>query len=458
LGGAVSPQPASRRSAFILRVLLATAVAALGVTCTHGEITVVEPGAKPPGAALTLTILPGESQAAAELGWKAGLPGAEVIIAPSVKPRPDTPGDTATGPPLDTLMTDSAGQVSVANLAPGWYYVEVHRWLTDSELVRLAPGSDLIGFMTQEVVERGSDTLYVPGSHRQSLVISEWSYYPEYIPGACCYYFGGYLELANNADTTVYLDGLVIGLFGIDIESTPPTGVCETLVEPFDNDPDGVWVYYMDSLPGTGHDYPLAPGATAVIATDGIDHRANSPQDGLDLSHATFEFVGTVDPDNPSVPNTVTIGVMGSFGDGDPIEGGHGMILDFGVGTGVVVGLPVDTASIPRAKRTPTSSWTLQRIPRDHVLDTFLVYFMSEYSSQYTYCLHQVNSYFDRAWPPWELYTPPEGWRQRGQYSVQRKVAYTRADGRKLLQDTRSTEADFYVGLRTPFQLPSGTP
>jgi hypothetical protein len=33
-------------------------------------------------------------------------------------------------------------------------------------------------------------------------------------------------------------------------------------------------------------------------------------------------------------------------------------------------------------------------------------------------------------------------------------VAYIRADGRKILQDTRSTEADFLVGLRTPFQLP----
>jgi hypothetical protein len=449
LGSRALPD-ATRKGARRLRgwAVLAAALLASAM-CTHGEITVVEPGAKPPGAALTLTILPGESQAAAELGWKAGLPGAEVIIAPSVKPRPDTPGDTATGPALDTLMTDSAGQVSVADLAPGWYYVEVRRWVTDAERARLAPGEDLIGFMTQKVLELGSDTLYVPGSHRQSLVISEWSYYPEYIPGACCYYFGGYLELANNADTTVYLDGLVIGLFGLDIEPA-----C-ALVESFDNDPDGVWVYYMDSLPGTGHDYPLAPGAVAVIATDGIDHRANSPQDGLDLSHANFEFVGTSDPDNPGVPNTVTIGVMGSFGAGDPLEGGHGMILDFGVGTGIVVGLPVDTASLPRAKRYPTSSWTLQRIPRDHVLDTFLVYFfLSPYTDQQSYCLHQVNSFFDRAWPPWELYTPPEGWRQRGQYSVQRKVAYTRPDGRKILQDTRSTEADFFVGHRTPFQLP----
>lgn len=455
LAAATTARRAPRRNARRLGGLAALAAVTLCLTCKYGEVTVIEPAAKPPGSGLTLTILPGETQAAAELGWTAGIPGAEVILAPSVKARPDTPGDTATGPPIAVLVSDSAGHVSVPDLPEGWYYVEVRRWLTDAERARLAPGGDLIGFMTQEVVERGSDTLYAAGSHRQSLVISEWSYYPEYIPGAaCCYYFGGYLELANNADTTVYLDGLVIGLFGIDLESAPPTGVC-TLLEPFDNDPNGVWVYYMDSLPGTGHDYPLAPGAVAVIATDGIDHRANSPQDGLDLSHANFEFVGTDDPDNPSVPNTVTIGVMGSFGEGDPIEGGHGMILDFGVGTGIVVALPVDTKSLPTEKRLPTSDWTLQRIPGDHVLDTFLVSFvLPPYTDQYTYCLHQVNSSFDRAWPPWELYTPPEGWRQGGQYSVQRKVAYTRPDGRKILQQTRSTQADFFVGLRTPFLLP----
>jgi len=423
--------------------------------CTHGEITVVEPGAAPPGAALSLTILPGESQAAAELGWTAGIPGAEVILAPSVKPRADVAGDTATGPAIDTLVTDSAGHVSVPDLPAGWYYVEVHRWLTDAERARLAPGDDLIGFMTQEVVERGSDTVYVPGSHRQSLLISEASFYSEYIPGACCYDYGGYLELVNNADTTVYLDGLVVGIFTINQEVTGG-GHCAA-DESFDNDPDGVWVQYMDSLPGTGHDYPLAPGAVAVIATDAIDHRSLSPQDGLDLSHANFESVGTSDPDNPSVPNTVSIGTNGEYGNGFT---GHGTQFDLGTGAGIVVALPVDTTSLPKGKLSPLSDYTLQRIPRSRILDVFLVDAVTDYfiASGFSYCVHQVNSYFDRTWPPWDLYTPPEGWRQRGQYSVQRKVAYTRADGRKLLQDTRSTEADFFIGLRTPFQLPSGPP
>ena len=438
------------------RYLLLTAAALLAsAACNYGEVTVIEPAAKGPSDTLSLIILPGETQAAAALGWKAGIPGAEVIIAPSVKPRADVAGDTATGPAIDTLVTDSAGHVSVPDLPAGWYYVEVRRWLSDSERSRLAPGEDLIGFMTQQTVERGSDTVYVPGGHRQSVLISEASFYPEYVPGACCYTYDDYLELVNNSDTTVYLDGLVIALLGISQESSGG-GICAA-TESFNNDPDGVWVYYMDSLPGTGHEYPLAPGAVAVIATDAIDHRANSPQDGLDLSHADFEMTGEADVDNRSVPNSVVIGTNGWYGDGFT---GHGMQFSLGAGAGIVVALPVDTTSLPRGKTSPVSTFTLQRIPRDRILDVFLVSFVSDYTitSGISDCLHQVNSDFDRTWPPWELYTPPEGWRQRGQYSVQRKVAYTRADGRKLLQDTRSTEADFFVGHRTPFALPAGPP
>jgi len=432
-----------------LAVLAATLLAS--AMCTHGEITVVEPAAQGPNDTLALTIVPGgeDAAAAAALGWKAGIPGAEVILAPSVKPNPDGAGDTATGPPMDTLLTDSAGRLSVPDLPAGWYYVGVRRWLTDSERARLAPGADLIGFATQEVVQRGSATLSVPGSHRRSVILSEWSEFDEYVPGTYGYSYGGYVELANNADTTVYLDGLVIGLFQADVESVPSTGRC-AVEQPLLNDPDGVWIYYMDSLPGTGHEYPLAPGAVAVIATDAIDHRANSPQDGLDLSHANFDFAGTADPVNPSVPRTVVIGPNGECPWCD-----HGLDLTMGTSAGIVVALPVDTASLPRAHKNPLDSYWIKRIPRDRILDVALIwwpYIVADYGNL---CPTLVNSAFDRRPAPllWS-YLPDGTFKTLGQYSVQRKVAYTRADGRKILQDTRSTEADFSVGLRTPFQLP----
>jgi len=425
----------------------AIAGAVVSATCNYGEVTVVEPAAKGPSDTLSLTILPGEAQAAAALGWKAGIPGAEVIIAPSVKPNPDGPGDTATGPPIATLVADSAGHISVPELPAGWYYVEVRRWLSDSERARLAPGEDLVGFMTQVAVQRGSDTVYVPGSHRHSLILSEVSEEVEYVPGAgCCYGYGGYLELANNADTTVYLDGLVLALFQADGESN--SGDRCAREAPFDNDPNGVWVYYADSLPGSGREYPLAPGAVAVIATDAIDHRANSPQDGLDLSHANFEMTGDADVDNPSVPNSIVLG----FND-RANGGGHGLVFSMGTSWGIVVALPVDTASLP-TRQYDIVGLTQRRIPADRILDVFLTFYAPMVTAD-VLCPRVVNSRFDSHPAPLVLrYPPGVTWRVAGQYSVQRKVAYTRPDGRKVLQDTRSTEADYFQAQRTPFSLP----
>jgi len=427
--------------AAVLATLLACA------TCSHGEITVLEPAAKPPSSALTLTILPGE--AAAELGWKAGIPGAEVILAPSVKPRAWGGGDTATGPPIATLVTDSAGHVSVPDLPAGWYYVEVRRWLNPAERGRLSPGEDLIGFMTQEVVERGSVTLTVPGSHRRSIVISEVSNFPLWDPvSGGNYTLGGYLELANNSDTTVYLDGLVIGLMGADAESSPPNGWCAAWA-PFDNDPLGVWVSYMDSLPGTGRSYPLAPGAVAVLATDAIDHRPISPLQGLDLSHANVDMWGSADAKPPGIPESVPISTNGVW---DP---GHGMIFSAGLASAIVVALPVDTTALPRVQKYTSDRGWVQRIPRDHILDVLWAFWPDLVTVWNELCPIQVNSAFDRQPAPlWWTYLPDGTWQSLGTYSIQRKVAYTRTDGRKILQDTRSTEADFFVGLRTPFQLP----
>jgi len=53
--------------------------------------------------------------------------------------------------------------------------------------------------------------LSVPASRRKPLVISEWFFNTGRVPGVGTYSYGGYIELYNNADTTVFLDGLRVG-------------------------------------------------------------------------------------------------------------------------------------------------------------------------------------------------------------------------------------------------------
>ncbi len=416
----------------LLRALLApVAVAALAM-CDYGDVVVVQPAAKGSGALVLSIQVDGEDAAvASQLGWTAGIPGAAVTIASGG-------GDTAVGAPLATLVADSEGQVSVPDLPDGKYFVQVHRLLSDAEMARLAPGEDVVGFMTQTVVNRGSVMLPVPASHRHSIVISEWSFYAETIPNTDHWQYGGYLELANNSDTTVYLDGLLIGL-GHPVVLAAAWTSCEE-AEVVDNDRDGVWISLSDSLPGTGRDHPLAPGAVALMATDGIDHSTVTPE-GLDLSHATFEFVGTIDADNPAVPNTIHLGPRE-----DPF--GHGLILDWLTSTLVVVALPVDTAALAKREWGSFPAW---RIPRARVLDVFTVFWPGA-TAFGSLCPILVNASFDRRPAPFDGVRMDNG--SAGRWSVQRKVAVVQAGGRKILQHTRTTDADFFLGLRTPFQLP----
>jgi len=364
---------------------------------------------------------------ARELGWSAGIPGAEVTVSPAN-------ADTAAGPPIAVLQTDGSGTATVPDLPDGNYLVEARRLLSAAEAAKLPPNEDVVGFMTHEVVERGSVTVLTPASHRRSLVISEWSFNGEYDRANKWgdYHFGGYLELANNSDTTVYLDGLVVGMAYAQSSNYAQVSCADA--ESLSNDPDGVWARQFDSLPGTGHTYPLAPGETAVIATDAIDHSALWPG-ALDLSGADFEFVGTADADNPAVPNTIDIGL------GSDLQG-HGLIPWNGGGVVVFVALPLDVAPLPRQRILNGNEYA--RVPRTRILDVVALLHPGP-----IICPHLVHNNFNR--DPARMMSDDYS---DVITSVNRKVAYTRADGRKILQHTRTSNTDFVRGPRTPGQLP----
>jgi len=426
-------------TSYAARVLAAIAGIAICWTCNYGEVTVVSPAPHGPGTlTLSVQVDPEDTAVARKLGWGGHIPAAEVTVTAGG-------GDTAVGPPVATVQTDSAGMVSVPDLPDGSYFVQVRRLLTATEAAQLAPTDDVIGFMGQAVVARGGVTVSIPASRRRSVVISEWAFQPQWIPAVSAwYYFGGFLELANNADTTVYLDGLVIGEGFIQAFDLPSPHTCAE-AESYSNDPNGIWARFFDSIPGTGHTHPLAPGAVAVIATDAIDHSAVVPG-GLDLSHADFDFVGTSDVVNPTVPNTISLGP-------EDYLFGHGLFLNEELAEVVFVAMPVDTSGLPK-QWTAIQGNEYERMPRARVLDAIALLSPHQYTTS-PLCPHLVHSNFDRyrgGFAPIGAFTL--GGNPEGLYSVQRKVAYTRADRRKILQHTRTTDADFFYGLRTPFQLP----
>lgn len=279
--------------------------------------------------------------------------------------------------------------------------------------------------------------LIVPASRTRSLVISEIRAQADpTAAGLCCYNFGKYIELYNNADTTVYLDNKVVGMgFGIlyDLSPTRPCAMFNQLR----TDPVGIWAVEFERFPGTGRDHPLEPGSAAVIAVDAIDHSAFAPT-APNLSGADFEFRGNADVDNPSVPDMIPIGLLAS-------PAGHGLALSQGV---VFIAEPVVTAELERA-REPDTGREWARIPANRILD--VVVHTDDSDPTFPLCPTVIHPAFDRAWVRGLEHFDPD-------LSLQRRPLLRLDDGRVVLQHTRTSRADFTTGPLRPGDVPPPDP
>jgi hypothetical protein len=271
------------------------------------------------------------------------------------------------------------------------------------------------------------------------LVISEWAFNPEIFREIDqSYLLGGYLEIYNNADTTIYLDGLTI-VKAFSLDSDYPNFPCAPFGTEFGLDPSGIWAPEVQQFPGRGRDYPLAPGKAAVVATDAIDHHAIGAQ-GIDLSHADFEFWGGPgDVDNPAVPNMIdTLSV------GRNILGHGPLFIDFA--PVAVLARPYDKATAPR--KTATNGVKYAQVPRDHVIDAISM--VSNFNGPYPHCPRIVNTVFDRASSDVRGFDENVEW----DFSVSRQAIPVSLSSHVILQDSRNSAADLVRTRRSPGVVP----
>lgn len=409
--------------------LCAASLAGLGVLACLGGTELVSP----PRAPVTTIMLefraePEDLATATVLGWADGIPAVAVTLAPE---------DSANGAPQQLHGSDT-GTLTLSQLAGGRYVVDAVRWLTDAERAQLPAGDDALGFVARVELSTATATARMPialvASRRRGIVISEWKGDPLFTVSEGTYYFSAYLRLYNNADTTVYLDGLIIGS-GLASQSDLPNFPC-SLYLPYALDPLGVWANRFHQLPGRGTDYPLLPGETAVLATDAIDHRPLFSL-GLDLRGADFEFyAGGSDVDNPDVPNTGDVGVRS-----DGL--GHGLFWS-SLGKVAFVALRFDLATI-HTEFFGNGTWA--RIPASALLDVMAM--KTTYQSGYPECTWLVHPSFDR-----------QAVKQLGARPEDDLLAYRRLQlpftvgGRPVLQHTHTSAWDFTVALRDPFARP----
>lgn len=425
-------------SAPVMASRLAAAIIVSTSACRQ-DVTVVDSPPPPPDttstgagggggsvqrARLSLTLLVDyqDETVGAALGWTDGaVPGADVSVE-----RTEAPVERRSG------VTDAAGGVVFDSLLTGDYQVSVLRGLDAAERARLPAGAqdvDALGGGTAVGLAAGgsSHRIGVLVGRRGSLVISEYWFPLDLTPEASGVYpYAGYLELYNQSDTTIYLDGKFIGHTAVQYQDYP-NFPC-TRYEAWSDDSLGVWAQYVYQFPGTGRYYPLLPGKATIVATDAIDHRVVNPS-AEDLSSAEFEFAGG--PDNPLAADLVNVGTREHyFGDG---------VIFWGMGVPFVANR-VDVGSLPRAY-IPDYSLPHVRIPAEAVLDVAI--FLPS-ATRYPVCPTIVHPRFARL--PGAVLPPGDF----APASMQRRVFRQEGD-KKILLRTLNSGRDFVVAFpRTP--------
>ncbi|HEX9729426.1 MAG TPA: DUF4876 domain-containing protein [Gemmatimonadales bacterium] len=380
-------------------------------------------------------------------------PGASAVVADLGFPFPAITGAAVevrhrVSNDVFTATTDSSGKSELLELLTGTYDISVVRLLTADERALLRPElQDVSGFGAGGSVRlqapETSVTISSGVGRRGSLVISEVFDQDPLIAADNAYFNATYLELYNNSDTTIYLDGKLVGWgppWGWAFSA--PFAPC-SVTQVWQNDPDGLWSPMLMRLPGHGRQYPLAPGRAAVIATDGIDHSAVDSR-LPNLSSAAFETVGPSDVDNPSVPNATLIVVEYDLF-------GRGILFISSLSNIYFVADPVDLSTVPWMRPVTGAQIDLlwPRIPRDRILDVYTSIATASVTATLggdRFCEHIINSVFDNQAGRFNG--------EQGFYSIARKSLGV-FGGRALLQRTKTSALDFALSnTLTPGRIP----
>jgi hypothetical protein len=329
----------------------------------------------------------------------------------------------------DTLITGPGGTVSFPRVVPGTYTLSASRELTANETQELTGQATALTLNALRPAEpflarpATPPVLQLDGSRVGDLVIKEVYYTGSGTPTGGNYFSDQFVEIYNNATDTVFLDGLLIGdVFGNSGQINP-----NSLPTPYQSDASSVYVSSIWQIPGSGTQHPLAPGASVLIAQDGINHRSDpngNPASPVNLGNAEWETFNLRDDgrdlDAPGVPNLTRIVHRGGF---------DWLITVFG--PGVVIFRAPDVAALDTVLAPGSTSTFRTRVPNALVIDAFEA-LQNGGSGAYKRIPAALDAGF--------VFAP-------GTYtssSARRRVARL-VNGRPVLQDTNNSTSDFEI-------------
>jgi hypothetical protein len=450
--GAQSGRPVAPDAWLWPRLALAGRVALVGVSvitcaCNAGSVQLLEPAGTASSGFGTINVHvvvdSVDADAAQTLGWAQGVP------EPTIRwTRVDLMRFR-----WQSATADSAGDVQLT-VPPGQYWVTAERDLSGPATASLLHGSGepraFAGDAELQLAEGGSVSVTLPVrlDSEGSLVLSEVYTTDPFQYGQSTFYQSKYVEIYNNSDQVQYLDGVILGrpyLFSTDDSYYGHHSCAQT--EPFRSG-SYVWGLAFWRLPGAGHDYPLAPGKTAVLAVSAADHSQVLP-DLPDLRNANFEFVPPGTADNPGVPNIAYLGPYTP-----PLW--DNLFSTVFPPTGWFMARPLDLASLPRQTDTPPTLGTPYiGVPVEDVLDYAGVTWNPtdvslDNRGDTPFCNPTEPAAVDHLIA--YIIAPDNGDLMT---SAQRRVLRV-VDGRAVLMDTNTSPVDWVNIPRTPGGLPPG--
>jgi len=334
---------------------------------------------------------------------------------------------------IATASTNASGIAVFTDMVPGNYDLSVSKTLTAAEGLTLTGVSQVLSLhaakndVTVTAPASATIELQLGGSAAGNLLIKEVYYTGSKTPSGGTYFSDQFVEIYNNSTDVIYLDGLCIadmyGNSGLINPTSLPTA--------FNTDANHVYAGNVWRIPGSGKAHPLAPGASIIIAQDGVNHKEATlnPNSPVDLSKADWETYNerpdNRDADAPGVPNLEKLYFTGGF-DWLLTVFGPGLVIfrtdDFD---------RLDKVTVPGS----TSTTEYIKIPNTAVIDAFEG-LKDASSGSFKRIPVALDAGFVFAS---DTYTAE---------SFRRKVVTT-INGRKVLQDTNNSGNDF-VKLATP--------
>jgi len=323
--------------------------------------------------------------------------------------------------------------IELKDVLPGLYNITVQGRVTTTDNETFMLSGTLVNYplvKNKEVID-----MEVKKSRLGDLIFSQI-----YYAGTPRYYFRDqFYEVYNNANHTMYLDGLFFA------NLTPGTATNKLPQWPEEDGDKYCYAERVWKFPGSGTDYPLMPGESCIISQFAANHQLPqyNPDSPIDCSSSEFEF----NMDNPKFPDQPAINMVHVFYNGleelgripqylTSVFGGAYVLFEVPQGETYD---PVNNVELQTNNLASSRSTLYAKIPIDYVLDA-------------VECGHNETKISAKRVPG--LLDSGMTWvgNTYNKLGVARILTSRRPDSTPIFQDTNNSTEDFERGITPMFR------